>query len=457
MQEAQTMMPLPEASAAVMSKQQEIMQELELRRRMKTVVVPTNDGEVRRLLRELGEPITLFGEREMERSDRLRKIYALNDYAAPSGLTLEPAAQLVSQKEIFYTEGSDQLKSARLQIAQESLKRAARRLHSERQRMEANGHGDQEELPLRHLINQVSEIGDDRPIVGCVFSPDGSQLLTGSWSGAVKIWDSASCRVVTSIKAHTDRVTGVAWNPNVAGTSTEGVAFVSGATDGTACLWSKEGRCQATLSGHTDRLGRVAFHPFGRHVGTASFDTTWRFWDIATSTCLQEQEGHSRAVYAIAFQGDGALVATGGMDATGRLWDLRTGRNIMKLEGHVKSILAADFSPNGYHVATGSEDNTAHVFDLRKKGTLTILPGHTSLISTVRFEPITGSYLLTCGYDKVSKLWAGRTLRLAKTLAGHDGKVMAGDISPDGACLIATAGYDRTLKLYSPDALALSI
>lgn len=200
------------------------------------------------------------------------------------------------------------------------------------------------ELPLRHLINQVSEIGDDRPIVGCVFSPDGSQLLTGSWSGAVKIWDSASCRVVTSIKAHTDRVTGVAWNPNVAGvwrlllrlsliggrvdlypnkllqfasqdrcqqvcfampgagTSTEGVAFVSGATDGTACLWSKEGHCQATLSGHTDRLGRVAFHPFGRHVGTASFDTTWRFWDIATSTCLQEQEGHSRAVYAIAFQ-----------------------------------------------------------------------------------------------------------------------------------------------------------
>lgn len=57
--------PMAQASAAVMSKQQEIMQELELRRRMKTVVVPTNDGEVRRLLRELGEPITLFGEREV--------------------------------------------------------------------------------------------------------------------------------------------------------------------------------------------------------------------------------------------------------------------------------------------------------------------------------------------------------------------------------------------------------
>ena len=37
-------------------------------------------------------------------------------------------------------------------------------------------------------------------------------------------------------------------------------------------------------------------------AGTASFDQTWRLWDIETGECLQEQEGHSRAVYAVAFQ-----------------------------------------------------------------------------------------------------------------------------------------------------------
>lgn len=41
------------------------MREIELRRKMKATVVPTNDADVRKMLRQLGEPITLFGEREV--------------------------------------------------------------------------------------------------------------------------------------------------------------------------------------------------------------------------------------------------------------------------------------------------------------------------------------------------------------------------------------------------------
>ena len=37
------------------------------------------------------------------------------------------------------------------------------------------------------------------------------------------------------------------------------------------------------------RLGRIAFHPSGRHLATASFDQTWRLWDVESSTCLLEQ------------------------------------------------------------------------------------------------------------------------------------------------------------------------
>lgn len=54
-----------QASAEHARKQQELMREIELRRKMKATVVPTNDGEVRRMLRQLGEPVTLFGEREV--------------------------------------------------------------------------------------------------------------------------------------------------------------------------------------------------------------------------------------------------------------------------------------------------------------------------------------------------------------------------------------------------------
>ena len=58
-------------------------------------------------------------------------------------------------------------------------------------------------------------------------------------------------------------------------------------------------------------MGRVAFHPSGAYLGSASFDGTWRLWDVRTNQELLIQEGHSKEVYALAFQDDGALVASG--------------------------------------------------------------------------------------------------------------------------------------------------
>ena len=55
----------------------------------------------------------------------------------------------------------------------------------------------------------------------------------------------------------------------------------------------------------------MAFQPSGNYVASASFDTTWRLWDVTTSQELLLQEGHSKEVYSVDFQDDGALVASG--------------------------------------------------------------------------------------------------------------------------------------------------
>ena len=47
------------------------------------------------------------------------------------------------------------------------------------------------------------------------------------------------------------------------------------------------------------------------YVASASFDTTWRLWDVETTQELLLQEGHSKEVYSVEFQDDGALVASG--------------------------------------------------------------------------------------------------------------------------------------------------
>ena len=45
--------------------QEEAVRQVETRRRMRQTVVPVIDADVRSTLRQLGEPITLFGEREV--------------------------------------------------------------------------------------------------------------------------------------------------------------------------------------------------------------------------------------------------------------------------------------------------------------------------------------------------------------------------------------------------------
>lgn len=75
-----------------------------------------------------------------------------------------------------------------------------------------------------------------------------------------------------------------------------------------------------TFKGHADRVCRVAFHPSGQYVASASYDGSWRLWDASTGQNtgshvpdrqLLFQEGHSKEVYAVQFQDDGALVASG--------------------------------------------------------------------------------------------------------------------------------------------------
>lgn len=54
-----------QASVEALRKQEELLAVVEERRRIKDTVVPTDDKEVRRMLRALEEPITRFGEREV--------------------------------------------------------------------------------------------------------------------------------------------------------------------------------------------------------------------------------------------------------------------------------------------------------------------------------------------------------------------------------------------------------
>ncbi|KAI3802756.1 hypothetical protein L1987_30899 [Smallanthus sonchifolius] len=70
---------ISEESRLFREKQEKAKQDFLMKQRAAALAVPTNDKAVRSRLRRLGEPVTLFGEREMERRDRLRMIMAKLD------------------------------------------------------------------------------------------------------------------------------------------------------------------------------------------------------------------------------------------------------------------------------------------------------------------------------------------------------------------------------------------
>lgn len=69
-------MDLSAESREAQQKHAEALRKIEMQQRARTIVVPTAPEEVKSKLRELRQPITLFGEGPADRRDRLREIIA---------------------------------------------------------------------------------------------------------------------------------------------------------------------------------------------------------------------------------------------------------------------------------------------------------------------------------------------------------------------------------------------
>ncbi|KAK0548556.1 hypothetical protein OC844_007006 [Tilletia horrida] len=391
----------PDSMSRARAEQAALLASLEQKKAIRTVAVPTNDLQVRLRLREMGQPITLFGEREADRRHRLKVLVAempkgTDGAEGEDGMDVDESQageeSDEDEDEEFYTEGTDELIKARRRIAWYSLQRAQKRIA--RQRIEATvplarivAVRKEVFAPIKKFTSLGSQIGAERQISIVRFSPDSSLLATGAWSGSLKLWSIPSATEKRTLRAHNDKVGGIAWHPRATLTqSASSVNLASGAGDSKICLWNLESdRPIHTILGHTARVCRVAFHPLGSYLGSASFDGTWRLWDVETQKELLLQEGHSKEVYAIEFQDDGALCASGGLDAIGRVWDMRTGRSAMVLDGHSKEILSLDFSPNGYQIATASGDDTIKIWDIRNLKSVYTIPAHRSSVSDVRW------------------------------------------------------------------------
>src|SRR5436190_4438701 len=122
-----------------------------------------------------------------------------------------------------------------------------------------------------------------------------------------------------------------------------------------------------SLEGHSDLVSAVAFSPDGRHLASASYDTTLRPWAPTTGDSRGVFEGHSRVVNAVAFSPDGLILASASTDCPVRLWNPTTGASCGTLDCHSDWIHTVAFLPDGQVLASASDDCTVKLWDLTTK------------------------------------------------------------------------------------------
>ena len=243
-------------SKAEQARHADALRRLELKQRARSIVVPTDLTEIKSRLRELGQPVTLFGEGPADRRERLRETIAaleLDDGQLSKmqelmsrKRTLVAGKQTESAqahaKESVFSPATEAMVEMRKYLAGYSFERARERIvhthhirSSEKEQLEEDRVAAELFAHSREMAINASQFIDERPATCVRYSPRGNLLATSTLGTSVKVWDSSDMRMVQELKGHEERVKAVAWHPEL------GVELLASASaDGTCILWYDE-------------------------------------------------------------------------------------------------------------------------------------------------------------------------------------------------------------------------
>ncbi|XP_051566681.1 WD repeat-containing protein 3-like [Myxocyprinus asiaticus] len=243
-----------------------------------------------------------------------------------------------------------------------------------------------------------------------LFVPGDRQIILGTKSGKIQIFDLASGSLLETADAHDGALWSMCLSPDQRG-------IVTGGADKTVKFWDFElikdedsGKNKRLTVKHTRTLQLdedvlcVRYSPDQRLLAVSLLDCTVKIFYTDTLKFFLSLYGHKLPVLCLDISHDSALIATGSADRNVKIWGLDFGDCHRSMFAHDDSVMFLQFVPKTHLFFTAGKDRKIKQWDADKFEHIQTLEGHHREVWCLAISP-SGDHIVSSSHDKSLRLW----------------------------------------------------
>ncbi|CRG95145.1 U4/U6 small nuclear ribonucleoprotein PRP4, putative [Plasmodium gallinaceum] len=518
---------------------EQILEEFEIKSKIRKVCVgiPTKDLDVKNILRLLKEPICLFGEDSYDKRKRLKNIlitkynkliikkqseneeeieefqnilkkyyidfsnlYDLSssEFTKVNDFEEELKKKTLSKhiaiskeednnlKEKFYTESTEELKLARIDITINTLPRIF--LYKEMINKFQKKYSKEDfenyitsynENMKNYLDLYISQLGDDRPLTMGKFSPDNSVFAVSSYNTYINIFNYRNDNynlIKTLKKGHDDKINCIEWNfpnnysyystLNYNNISKKDLLLASCSSDKTFCIWrpflsdeeniSSNKKNSEAKKRNSDDSNEAYNEKIGEKKNDENYDEQNQEEinykdeknDQSSKNLLCKVKAHEDRINKICFHPLNKYVLTCSEDETIKFFDIETNKELFYQEGHNSNVYSVAFNTYGNLYLSGDTKGGLMLWDIRTGRSIEKKIVHNKCIMNINFNPFISNMFCTCSSDNTIKVFDLRNFQTSCNILAHNKIVTDVIFEPMYGRYITSSSFDTFIKIW---------